>query len=366
VWPYALWISLLFAATLLALWRAPRIGWLGAWFFVTLAPASSFLPVAAEVGAERRMYLPLVGLVVLAVVAGAVAWERMFRLAAAGPARARRLSVAAALVLLTVAGALATGTVARNAEYASEDTLARTMLERWPSGFAHHAVGVQMARAGHHDEALAHLRAAVPTYPPARYQLGIELFRLGRLDEAIAELRTFVQEEPRLAETGAAHTTIGRALTARGRFADAIAEFRLALAAPTPDVTAHGRLAEILFQQQAYDEAVVEYRAFLEYMREEDRANRRADHGRGDLRQHRLYRGSRPGVGFPVGLQSPVQADVDGAFHPRGPVQCGGVGKTNCGIRTSVRRSARRPPVGLPASLHHFVVQPDRITGVRR
>jgi tetratricopeptide (TPR) repeat protein len=263
VWPYALWISGLFVATLLALWRAPRIGWLGAWFFVTLAPSSSFLPVAAEVGAERRMYLPLMGLVVLTVVGLAALWGRLFRAATAGPARARRLSVAAAVVLFVVGGALATETFARNAEYASEDTLARTMLERWPSGFAHHAVAVILSKAGDHEGALAHLRAAVPTYPPARYQLGLELFRLNRFDEAIAELRTFLQEEPGLAEIGAAHAIIGRALTALRRPQEAIAEFRLAIAAPTPDVTAHGRLAEILFQQQAYDEAITEYRAFL-------------------------------------------------------------------------------------------------------
>ncbi|HEY2905658.1 MAG TPA: hypothetical protein VGJ29_07135, partial [Vicinamibacterales bacterium] len=58
----------LFALTGLALVVRPMIGFLGAWFFITLAPASSFVPIVTEVGAERRMYLPLAAVVVLAVI----------------------------------------------------------------------------------------------------------------------------------------------------------------------------------------------------------------------------------------------------------------------------------------------------------
>ena len=50
----------------------PPLGFPGAWFFLTLAPTSSILPIATEVGAERRMYLPLIALVGLAMVG--LAW----------------------------------------------------------------------------------------------------------------------------------------------------------------------------------------------------------------------------------------------------------------------------------------------------
>ena len=39
----------------------------GVWLFLLLAPSSSLIPVVTEVAAERRMYLPVAGLVVLAV-----------------------------------------------------------------------------------------------------------------------------------------------------------------------------------------------------------------------------------------------------------------------------------------------------------
>ena len=51
------------AAVLLV--RRSYAGFLGAWCFITLSPTSSIVPIATEVGAERRMYLALAGLVTL-------------------------------------------------------------------------------------------------------------------------------------------------------------------------------------------------------------------------------------------------------------------------------------------------------------
>ena len=44
VWPSGLLLLALVAVTGIALARAPRLGFWGAWFFITLAPASSVLP----------------------------------------------------------------------------------------------------------------------------------------------------------------------------------------------------------------------------------------------------------------------------------------------------------------------------------
>jgi tetratricopeptide (TPR) repeat protein len=58
-----------FAATLVLWWRRPKWAFLGLWFFVILAPTSSFVPIVTEWCAERRMYLPLMAIVAAAVVA---------------------------------------------------------------------------------------------------------------------------------------------------------------------------------------------------------------------------------------------------------------------------------------------------------
>ncbi len=46
-----------------------RFAFLGAWFFLTLAPSSSVVPIATEVAAERRVYLALASNLVLAYIA---------------------------------------------------------------------------------------------------------------------------------------------------------------------------------------------------------------------------------------------------------------------------------------------------------
>jgi hypothetical protein len=75
VLPQAAIVCALLAATLAAMFRWPAVGFAGCWFFLTLAPTSSVVPIATEVGAERRMYLPLVALITLAVVGGAAVWD---------------------------------------------------------------------------------------------------------------------------------------------------------------------------------------------------------------------------------------------------------------------------------------------------
>src|SRR5205823_9196834 len=75
VFPGAL-IVVLLAATSIALVRWPVAGFLGAMFFLTLAPTSSVVPILSEVGAERRMYLPLAALSILFVLA-MIKFERL-------------------------------------------------------------------------------------------------------------------------------------------------------------------------------------------------------------------------------------------------------------------------------------------------
>ena len=98
---------------------SPRLGFLGVWFFLTLAPTSSILPIATEVGAERRMYLPLMALVALAVVG-------LSRRATSGPAAEHWRS--------PPSRCSRAGTVATNVRIRSRACDWReTTLERWPT-----------------------------------------------------------------------------------------------------------------------------------------------------------------------------------------------------------------------------------------
>jgi hypothetical protein len=256
VLPFALVIVALLVATLIALKRWPVVGFLGAWFFLTLAPTSSILPIATEVGAERRMYLPLMAIVTLAVVGFARLADR--------PPRGRTIATTSLAVVATLLGA---ATLARNQEYASPLGLAETVLARWPTPSAEASVGQELAVVGRHDEAIQRLRAVAPSFPRAYYHLGGELFNQGKIDEAVQPLEQFVRLEPVLADVVPARTMIGRAFMLQKRWADAEQQLKLVLSmAPARGAahsTAQGFLADTLFAQQKFAESQAAYREYL-------------------------------------------------------------------------------------------------------
>lgn len=222
VWQPALFVLALVGAAFVLLIKAPRAGFLAVSVFILLAPTSSIVPIAAEVGAERRMYLSLVCLLALVVIGADAAWRRFS--AATQESRGPARTLLAVVVAATVALALVT--VARNREYQSALTMARTVLARWPTPMAHHLVGAELSFAGHRDEAIAELSIAAPDYPPARYYLGRELGAAGRFDEAAQALLSFVRDEPRAPVVPLAHGLVADALVRQQRFGDAIPHYR--------------------------------------------------------------------------------------------------------------------------------------------
>ena len=212
------------------LWRRrPALGFPAIWVFLTLAPTSSIVPIATEVGAARRMYLPLAGIVVLFVV-GIVAIVQRKRRRRASFARPLFLGVVTALILV-----LAAATSAQNVEFGSAEGLWRSSLERWPSRLAHRNLAAVLLQEGRRSEALEHLRAAADQGPLSRYALGVALFDDGRPAEAIVELQRAISEnpnEPIVALEG--RRVLGRALAQQQRHREA-ADVFAQIAALTPD-----------------------------------------------------------------------------------------------------------------------------------
>src|SRR3954470_8861136 len=202
VLPQALLMCALAAATVAALVVRPALGFLGAWFFITLAPASSIVPVMTEVGAERRMYLPLAGLAVLIVLGG----RRLFE-----PAAQRWIAPAAAAAVIA---ALAFGTIERNQEYASVIRLLRTTVERWPQSRSEFNLGGALKDEGRIDEALVYMRAVQAEQPRALYEIGLIMYDRGQFDEAIVALRAYVSRLTGKPEDTASQRVIAQNLLA--------------------------------------------------------------------------------------------------------------------------------------------------------
>ena len=267
VLPYLVFVVVLVVLTAVGLWRRPALGFLGAWFFITLAPASSIVPVATEVGAERRMYLPLMALAVLMVVAVDVVWKRV---------AVRRFVPMPLVVAVAAAAVLATVTVARNREYASPLTLARTVVERRPSGVAHHILAEHLATAGQREEAERHLREAIAQGDSrARFLLGRVLAERGNYAEAVQQLEALIATsqlpyrlvprwlEPPITEVMTARLMMGRLLFAQQQWDRAGEQATRILDAFPNHAGAHGLRADVLFALEQWDAAGAAYRDYL-------------------------------------------------------------------------------------------------------
>jgi tetratricopeptide (TPR) repeat protein len=246
VLPYALLVASLLALTIVAAVRAPKWGFLGVWFFLTLAPTSSVVPIATEVGAERRMYLPLIAVIALPVVAASFI--------------KRMPSPAAWMVLVTCSATLAASTFARNHEYASGLVLAGTSVDRHPSSVAHHYLANELVQVGREDEAMVHLRQALPGAPGAHYSLGALLYKRREWNEAIDELQAFVRERPMQLEAVVARQLLGQAFAKQQRWQAAIEQYQMVLAMNPSSaqwVETQGLLGVACFGAQRFGEAVV-------------------------------------------------------------------------------------------------------------
>jgi Flp pilus assembly protein TadD len=236
VLPQALVVMTLLIGTLIALVRVPPLGFLGAWFFMTLAPTSSFLPIATEVGAERRMYLPLVAVVATFVIG----IFTISRIRERVPARIARIAV------VGVAMALGIVTMARNREYASRLSIAQMDLRRWPNDYTHGAVGSELARLGRDEEAIAELRLGARSDPRARYNLGVSLFNTKRYEEAIRELDLLAAAHPWREEVPWSRRVMGHAYAIGHKWPEAITQLRMVLAMTPGDRRARDLLINAL------------------------------------------------------------------------------------------------------------------------
>ena len=264
VLPQAAFVAALLLATMAALVRMRAVGFIGAWFFITLAPSSSVVPIATEVAAERRMYLPLMAALVGLVVMGYWLGTKQ--------ARIRRHNPLLLLMLMAAAVSLGALTIARNREYQSWLTLAERTLERWPSDVAHSGVGGELARLKRDAEALPHLRIGARTDVRARYNLGVTLYNLKRYDEAIRELDVLVRRDPNREEVPWSHRMMGFAHVQMGRWPDAIAQLRLAISMAPRDSEARRILVDAynsygiqLAEAHRYQAAIDQFRRGLTF-----------------------------------------------------------------------------------------------------
>jgi protein O-mannosyl-transferase len=238
--PQAILLSGLVAGTILALYRWPMIGFLGAAFFGILAPSSSVIPLVTQTMAEHRMYLPLAAV----LVGFTLGVHRLF---------GRR-----GLVFLAVlAPGLIYITVKRNADYRNDLAIWEDTVAKQPNNArAHTGLGIALNRLNRKDEALAQYREAVrlaPDYAIPQCNLAEVLLQRGQATEAIAHCEAALRSTPDFVE---AHTNLAAALLKLGRIDEALAHCEAALKLNPEFVAALSNLSRAQLQKGRTTEAI--------------------------------------------------------------------------------------------------------------
>ena len=208
----AAWLAIITALTGLWRWRRDLAVWFTA-ALVLLLPSSSLFP-AADLAADRRMYLAL-----LPLAAGAA-------LILAG-LRPRAMAPLAVVALVAVS-------IGRTEVWASDESLWREAVRRAPDKVRPR---IQLSRSVETGEALALLgeaRRIAPDDPAVAAETGRVLLAAGRPAEALAEFGRALALAPRDADN---YNNRGVALEALGQTAAARADFQRALEVD-PDLNA--------------------------------------------------------------------------------------------------------------------------------
>ena len=252
----ALILVALATSVVLALKRQPTVGFVGAWFFVILAPTSSVVPVGGSPIAEHRMYLPLAAVITLVVIGAVVLGKRLLR---------KQWGVVlgsavggAVVVLFTFL------TIQRNEDYSSALSIWRDTVEKRPyNARAHNNLGFFLEQAGRGEAGIAHYELALrfkPEYADANNNLGVALMERGHLQEAIEHYGQALRFKADFAE---AHNNLGMALTSLGKLQEAIGQYEEALRVKPEYAEAHYNLGTTLAQVGRLEEAIEHWKRAL-------------------------------------------------------------------------------------------------------
>ena len=237
--PSALVVSILLGATAWA-WRSnPVWGFVGAWFFLILAPSSSILP-AHDAMYEHRMYLSLAAVVSVVMMGSyAVAGRRSL------------------VVFAAVAIGLGFLTWRRNQDYRSEVALWMDTVAKYPNEpMDHYNFGIILQRAGKIEEALSQYERAVSLrhdYAEAHNNLGIVLAEAGKTNDAIEHFEEAVRLKP---DHVPAQNNLAVMLWCAGRTQDAIARWQQSLRVRPHDAEALNNYGTALRQMGKTEQAI--------------------------------------------------------------------------------------------------------------
>lgn len=279
-------IAVLLALTVWALVRRPALGFLGVWFFLILAPTSSFLPIA-DMMFEHRVYLSLAAIAALVIIGGYLLLAKFTKLqqpAGEPPptalgGRMARHELIAAIFAVAIVAALGFLTWQRNKDYATHEIMLADMCRKAPTNprawvgygmvLQDHAKYVQAEEAykkslslndayrhAHYhfaelriamDQKVDGLVAADTRIPPDQKQQVAMTYHLAYAKDIYTHLKRAVElSEERHVAYARAHAALAIFLAIHGQMDDAAHEAQIAIEQKTQAPEPYRILADVL------------------------------------------------------------------------------------------------------------------------
>lgn len=255
IWQVAaaiLLLGLITAAVLSAHRGYLTSGWL--WYIVTLIPVIGLVQVGSQARADRYMYVPMVGVLIM------LAWG-VGEVTARWRLRRFVLSFVAGICL----SASMVCTLQQVGYWRNSFTLfSRAIAVTSGNYIAHLNLGNFLTRQKRSKEAIPHYKKAIEIYRDyveAHYNLGIALSLERRYDEAIEEYYTVLRLKGRHGEV---EFRLADALSQKGRLDEAIIYYTKALERQPNDVEVLNNFALALFKKGEIKEAIKYYKKSLE------------------------------------------------------------------------------------------------------
>jgi len=227
------------------------VGWF--WFIGVLVPFIGLVQAGAQAMADRFMYVPILGVFLLAIWG----WR--------GLAASRRYAAIAGSVAAAAAIALCLWLTRRQlGHWQDSETLFRHALAVTANNeLAHNNLGCALFAKGEIDEPIRQFRQALrlkPDYTDPLKNLGGVFLEQGRWDEAIGHFQEALRRQP---NSAGARFSLGIAFQSKGQTDDAIREYREVLRLNPEDTQARNNLAAALFDKDQTDEAIRQFQEVL-------------------------------------------------------------------------------------------------------
>jgi tetratricopeptide (TPR) repeat protein len=228
------------------------------WFYITLLPTSSIIPLL-DTAAEHRVYLPYIGIILIV----SVSLNNFFRKYNKSLRFHREICLVSIFLSLLLFSSL---TIQRNFIWKDEVSLWNDAAKKSPwKPRPFNNAGEAYEKESNYQLAVENLKKAIslaPDYDYARNNLGTVYGKLNQLDLAIKEYKHVLKVNDHFPT---AHFNLGKVYEIKGVPDEAIKEYYLAIKKQHDFYQAYFNLANIYSRRKEYQKAIETYEEFLKY-----------------------------------------------------------------------------------------------------